>query len=301
MSTVLALGYVGLDVTDLDAWTALSTDVLGLQTTRTDSGSVRLRCDEREYRAELHPAERDGLAYLGLEVRDLPALQALTARLEEHGYAVKPGDAQLARQRQVTRISLVEDPDGRRVELYVGQKCADGPFVSPTGARFVTHGLGYGHAFLSVTDLEVSTRFWVDALGFRVSDRIPAGPTSDALFLRCNPRHHSIGLAQVPHIPPMLLHIMFEVDDVDAVGLAYDKCRAGAAPIVNTLGRHSNDRMLSFYLRNPSGSDIEFGTQGLQIAEDDWNASEQRYDVESIWGHKRTPDNVRGPEEGWQY
>lgn len=301
MSTVTALGYVGIRVADIDAWTKMSTEVLGLQTVPNPDGSVNLRCDERGYRAQLIPDSREGLAYLGLEVRDPAALAELVRKLEAAGRSVKTGDTQLARQRQVTDIAVVEDPDGNRVELYTGGSYADLPFVSPTGARFVTQGLGYGHAFISTTDLEASRAFYVDELGFRISDRIPAGPSSDALFLRCNPRHHSIGLAYIPNMPSTLLHIMFEVDDIDTVGFAYDKCRAGAAPIVNTLGRHSNDRMLSFYLRNPSGFDIEFGTDGMKIDETSWNAGENRYAVESFWGHKRTPDNVRGPEEGWQY
>jgi 3,4-dihydroxy-9,10-secoandrosta-1,3,5(10)-triene-9,17-dione 4,5-dioxygenase len=85
------------------------------------------------------------------------------------------------------------------------------------------------------------------------------------------------------------------------VGRAYDKCRDGAATLVNTLGRHSNDQMLSFYVRTPSGFDLEYGCFGLQVDEDRWEAVEHRYPVESWWGHKRTPANVRGPEPGWQF
>ncbi|MEU4650144.1 VOC family protein [Nocardia fluminea] len=301
MNHVSSLGYVGLNVTDLDAWRALATDVLGLSAQETDNGGLRLRCDEREYRAELFAADTDSLAHLGLEVHDPATLEALSSRLESLGYSVKQADASLADAREVTTLSLVDDPAGNRVELYVGQRYADRPFVSSTGARFVTQGLGFGHAFLAVPDLAAAQRFYIDGLGFRISDRIPAGPGGDALFLRCNPRHHSIGLAQIPDFPTSLLHIMFEVDDLDTVGHAYDKCRRGAAPIVNTLGRHSNDLMLSFYLRNPSGFDVEFGTDGLQIDETSWNAGENRYNVESFWGHIRTPENVRGAEEGWEY
>ncbi|WP_439028860.1 VOC family protein [Gordonia terrae] len=300
MTSVTELGYVGLNVTDIEAWRELATTILGLSAEDTAHGSLRLRCDERGYRAELFPSDTDSLAHLGLQVANLTALADLTEKLHSQGHSIKAGDQELARERGVSAVSLVTDPAGNTVELYVGQPYADTPFVSPTGARFITKGLGYGHAFLTVPDLPAAEKFYIDGLGFRISDRIPAGP-NDALFLRCNPRHHSIGLASVPNMPPMLLHIMFEVDSLDTVGHAYDKCRRGAAPIVNTLGRHSNDLMLSFYLRNPSGFDIEFGTEGLQIDEASWNAAENRYEVESFWGHIRTPDNVRGAEEGWQY
>ncbi|KMS75703.1 hypothetical protein ACM01_07985 [Streptomyces viridochromogenes] len=303
MSEVIALAYIGIEATDVDAWRTFATDTLGLQAVDGPDGALRLRADERAYRAEIRRADADGLSHLGLEVRDAAALSELAEKLEKNGVAVKRDQAELAARRQVTDLIVVEDPAGTTVEIFYGQMYGETAFVSPTGARFVTHGtkgLGFGHAFFLVPDMEAALAFYTGLLGFRISDRMPEGP-SDAYFLRCNPRHHSIGLASVPGMGARLLHIMFEADDLDAVGRAYDKCRDGAATLVNTLGRHSNDEMLSFYVRTPSGFDLEYGCFGLQIDEDSWEAVEHRYPVESWWGHKRTPDNVRGPEPGWQY
>jgi 2,3-dihydroxybiphenyl 1,2-dioxygenase len=300
--SISALGYIGINVTDVDAWVELSTNVLGLQATKTERGTVRLRNDEREYRVELIPGDSDGVAYLGLEVATEADLAETIEVLEGAGHTAKL-DPETARLRDVTGLALVDDPAGTRVEVYYGQKHGDAAFVSPTGARFVTAGrtgLGFGHAFFIVPDLQEALNFYVDLLGFRVSDTIPAGP-ADAYFLRCNPRHHSLALAAFPGAPTKLLHIMFEVDEIDTVGYAYDKCKQGAAGIVYTLGRHSNDRMLSFYLRNPSGFDIEFGTQGLQIDDDGPHGAQNRFNVESFWGHTKTALSGRGPEAGAEY
>lgn len=49
-----------------------------------------------------------------------------------------------------------------------------------------------------------------------------------------------------------------------------------------TLGRHTNDRMLSFYVRSPSGFDIEYGWGGLVVNED-WKIVS--YNRAEIWGH----------------
>lgn len=302
MSEVIALAYVGIDATDVDAWKKFADETLGLQAESGADGTLRLRADERVYRAQIHPADTDGLAYLGFEVRNAAALSELTEKLEHHGIAVKQG-GELAAERNVTDLVVVEDPAGNRVEIFYGQSYGERAFVSPTGARFITHGtkgLGFGHAFLMVPDVQAALAFYKDLLGFRISDRIPDGPGM-AYFLRCNPRHHSLGLFEAPSAKTHLLHIMFEVDDLDTVGVAYDKCRDGAAPLVNTLGRHSNDQMLSFYVRTPSGFDLEYGCFGLQIDEDSWEGVEHRYPVESWWGHKRTPLNFRGAEPGWQY
>jgi hypothetical protein len=45
-----------------------------------------------------------------------------------------------------------------------------------------------------------------------------------------------------------------------------------------------NDRMVSFYLANPSGFAVEYGWGGRVIDESSWQT--ERYEsVESIWGH----------------
>ena len=52
-----------------------------------------------------------------------------------------------------------------------------------------------GHAVIFASDLERSTRFYTDVLGFKVSDvydgtRMPGG----MVFLRCNGDHHCLAL-----------------------------------------------------------------------------------------------------------
>ena len=61
--------------------------------------------------------------------------------------------------------------------------------------------------------------------------------------------------------------------------------KAKAAPLAMTLGLHSNDEMISFYARSPSGFQIEYGTGGLLIDDAEWLPP--RFDVPSFWGHVR--------------
>jgi 3,4-dihydroxy-9,10-secoandrosta-1,3,5(10)-triene-9,17-dione 4,5-dioxygenase len=51
-----------------------------------------------------------------------------------------------------------------------------------------------------------------------------------------------------------------------------------------TLGRHVNDKMLSFYMKTPSGFDVEFGCEGLQV-EDDFSWIARESTAVSLWGH----------------
>ena len=43
-----------------------------------------------------------------------------------------------------------------------------------------------------------------------------------------------------------------------------------------TLGRHTNDLMTSFYVRTPSGFEIEYGTGGLVVDDDTWQVDAAR-------------------------
>ena len=56
-----------------------------------------------------------------------------------------------------------------------------------------------------------------------------------------------------------------------------------AIPIVMNLGRHTNDKMLSFYMRKPSGFAVEYGWGG--IVGDDATWTVRRYQSGSLWGH----------------
>ena len=157
-------------------------------------------------------------------------------------------------------------------------------FVSPTGARFITGEGGLGHVFQLVNDEEKYRQLYFDLLGFKLSDYIEFGPIF-GVFTHCNPRHHSFAFAAVPNAPKGIGHIMFEVDDIDTVGRAYDKVvKENAAPLAISFGRHSNDQMMSFYVNSPSGFQIEFGTGGLLIDDDTWRP--WRYDVPNFWGHE---------------
>lgn len=68
------------------------------------------------------------------------------------------------------------------------------------------------------------------------------------------------------------------------VGRAHDRLRGLGAPFTTTLGQHNNDKMISFYVRTPSGIEVEYGTGGLLVDDDSWTTV--AYDGTSDWGHQ---------------
>ena len=110
-----------------------------------------------------------------------------------------------------------------------------------------------GHAVFGSTDIEASQRFFVDGIGFKVSDSI-AGL---AAFLRCSTDHHNLLVQAAP--VPLLHHTSWQVDDVDEVG------RAAGAMLerdpgrhVWGLGRHYVGSNFFWYLRDPAGNFTEY-------------------------------------------
>ncbi|MBA2949411.1 VOC family protein [Streptomyces himalayensis] len=299
------LGYFGLRTRRTDEWRTFAEDVLGLQSRTTEDG-LRLRVDDRDWRIALHQSDAEEFAYVGWELPGPAELDAAAAELEAAGVVVKRADEALLRERDVLGLVHLEDPNGIRVELFHGARTATTPFLSPTGARFVTGDQGLGHVVFNVDDFEATYRFYTELLGFRVSDFCDLGRKRIA-FLHTNPRHHSLafaGLVIDPQRKPKkdidpgeLFHFMLEVDDYDTVGYAYDRCLDGGAPIALTIGRHSNDKMLSFYAVTPSGFEVEYGYGAITVS-DPWVAT--RVDGTSLWGHRRPPRPAQAAAEGAQ-
>jgi biphenyl-2,3-diol 1,2-dioxygenase len=288
MSSVRQLGYLGLEVSDLERWERFAVDLLGLAPVRREDGSLALRMDEREQRIVLHPGPADDLAYLGFEVASEAELETLGAALVRAGFAVSEGKPETEASRRVARLLQLADPSGIPVELYCGAALAREPFFSSRVASgFVTGGEGLGHAVIGATDAAASERFYCEILGLRLSDRVRLRLGADLeveiRFLHANARHHSIAFASIP-MPRRLHHFMLEVSSLDDVGRARDRCVEADVPLSMDLGRHPNDRMLSFYAKTPSGFEVEIGHGGVKVDDATWSV--HTYDHVSVWGHR---------------
>src|SRR5699024_5308720 len=87
-------------------------------------------------------------------------------------------------------------------------------------------------------------------------------------FLGCNPRHHSLAFTPFPN-PTGIIHLMVEVGSADDVGLALDRALRRKVKMSASLGRHVNDKMLSFYMKTPGGFDCEYGCEGRRVPADE--------------------------------
>ena len=244
-----------------------------------------LRLDEHHHRFALHEDAHDDISYSGWQVDNASDVKAIGARLEAAGIVVTWGTSEEAERRRVLSLIKFKDPDGNDVEVFYGPQMASAPFISKKGGtRFVAGTQGLGHFVLATADLHRTMDFYTQMLGMRVSDYVTRGALKLG-FLHCNPRHHSIGFVEYPNAPKRANHFMLQLDDFDAVGRTWDTVQDGSAPIFMTLGRHSNDEMVSFYMGNPSGFGVEYGWGAREVDDSCWQVAQ--YDTTSTWGHKR--------------
>ena len=277
--SIQSLGYLRIEATDVSAWREYALKVLGMvEGSGPTEGALYLRMDEFPARLVIVPGEHDRLLQSGWETANAAALQEIRNRLDVEGTPYKEATAaELADRRvdELIRVALVH----RRV-------------VSPYGHKFVTAEQGLGHVVLTTRDDVESLHFYRDVLGFTLRDsmRLPPqlvgrpadGPPAWLRFFGVNPRHHS--LAFMPgETPSGIVHLMMEVEGSDDVGLCLDRALRRKVPMSATLGRHVNDKMLSFYMKTPGGFDIEFGCEGLEVDDDGWVAREST--AVSLWGH----------------
>ncbi len=284
------LGYIGLDVSDPARWQQFASEILGLRA-ETVEDLTYLRMDDYSWRICLTRGERDDLSLLGWEMPDAAALDALAARLEANGTSVRRGDRGALHRRRVVALIEFEDPNGVKSEAYCGPLVdRANPFRSPRAmSSFVTGDLGFGHITMTVDSLDRSLHFYRDVLGLRLSDWVRPQPERgieaniNLAFLRCNARHHSIAFMEMK-LPKRLHHFMLQVESIDDVGQAWYLCQDQQVPIELTLGRHTNDGALSFYLQSPSGFSVEYGWGANEVDDRTWRT--QLHTNGSIWGHR---------------
>jgi 2,3-dihydroxybiphenyl 1,2-dioxygenase len=292
---VTQLGYLAFEVSDLAVWERFGIDVLGLDVSgRRDDGGFSLRMDSRKSRFFIEPGPGDDLAAIGWDAGDEANLAATVARLRGAGIDVVEGNAAT---RGVQRLFKLRDPGGIPTEIFVGAERASEPFQSKkVRTGFVAEELGLGHLVVSAPDRAASDAFYTGLLGFRLSDRIVTeffGHKVDLSFFHANARHHSIAFGDAQK--KRLHHFMLEVHTIDDVGLAMDRTMRAGLRIMQTLGRHPNDGMFSFYAKTPSGFQFEFGHGGRIVDDATWTPT--TYDRISEWGH-HPPIAFQPPQQG---
>lgn len=148
----------------------------------------------------------------------------------------------------------------------------------PAGMSFKVQKIG--HVVLNVADIERSTRFYVDVLGFRISDiysesLVPGG----MVFMRCSADHHGVALvgsAKEASRRHELNHMAFELASLDEVFRAREHLRKHGVRIVYEGRRRAGCQVAVEFL-DPDGHHLELywgldqvGSEGYVRPPSEW-------------------------------
>jgi catechol 2,3-dioxygenase-like lactoylglutathione lyase family enzyme len=148
----------------------------------------------------------------------------------------------------------------------------------PKGMEFDISKLG--HVVLRVSDLERSTAFYTQVLGFKVSDVYPEEMMPGGMvFLRCNTDHHClalVGAGEGAAANKELHHLAFEVSTLAEVIRARERLRAHNVKI-DFDGRRRAGCQIAVEFRDPDNHSVEIywgvdqvGSDGRVRPSDEW-------------------------------
>jgi len=150
--------------------------------------------------------------------------------------------------------------------------------------------LKLGHVVIGTTELEASQKFFMEGIGFKLSDQVGQA----AFFLRCSEDHHNMLLQSAPL--QFLHHTSWQVDDVDKIGLgAHHLLSKDPARHVWGFGRHHVGSNFFWYFRDPAGNFAEYYADMDCIPDDQvwkpqvWDGMKSLYS----WGPPPPPSFLR--------
>ena len=255
------LTSITVGVPDVAATAAYYTEFGLLPVGPTNEQTARFATRDGGEQLEIVPAPRRRLLRIGVGAHDADDLGRVRSRLLKLDVAVQ----------DVAGGLCALDPNSQlRVEVTIAPEVAQEPAAPmpmngpgrPDRANRRAPGVErenrvqprkLGHLVIGSVDQTATRRFFVEGLGFKISDEAPGL----ASFLRCSTDHHNVLVQQAPL--NFLHHTAWELDDIDEVGRGATAMLEGHPERhVWGLGRHHIGSNFFWYLRDPAGNFSEY-------------------------------------------
>jgi catechol 2,3-dioxygenase-like lactoylglutathione lyase family enzyme len=222
--SLVGIHHVALRVFDLDDATERWCRQFGFTLRERHDDRAYLRCAFEDYSLELIASgEQPGFDHAGWQLAEGVAASDLG------------------------REPFLRDPDGYGVELVAWAK-PESPF--PDVARFSTelpglHPRRLGHVNVVTEDVRRLSSFYVDELGFRVTDYLG----DEGIWLHLNSDHHVHAMLEKP--PAHFHHFALELRDFGEMRAMLDHLAKHGRWVVWGPGRHGVAASLFAYIRVP--------------------------------------------------
>jgi catechol 2,3-dioxygenase-like lactoylglutathione lyase family enzyme len=276
MSRVSEIRFVGYAVADLAAEAAFYEHQWGLRAVAAPEGMKYLAAEGHDelYVVRLRQAAERSVDVIALATGSQGDVDALHAKVADAGCRI------IFAPRALDSLGggygfRFFSPDGLPFEI--SSDVARGP--SRTLGRGEPIPEKISHIVLHSPDHKKAVAFFVDVLGFRVSDWL-----GDVMaFLRCNSWHHRIAILPGP---PCLNHVAYDMESIDAMMRGVAKLKAMGIDIRWGPGRHTAGNNTFSYFVTPSGFAVEYTSELEEVDEDRWIAQVHTPapDIMDRWG-----------------
>lgn len=186
-------------------------------------------------------------AYSGYAVDTHAALAALKTRLEGTGVQCAPMTSVLYEPGAFS----IADPQARRVAFGVSKRF---------GTSFGGAPARLQHTVYQTTELERVVRFYVEKVGFAISDEVVDDDGKPmVVFMRSDDEHHTLAFFRGGNNE--WDHHCYETREWNDIRDWGDRFAAAEVPIFFGPGRHGPGNNLFFMVTDPDGNRLEFSAE----------------------------------------
>jgi catechol-2,3-dioxygenase len=251
MTRVTEIRYVGYAVTELEAERAFYADAWGLEAVPSDDGLIYFKAQghDEHHVVRLRGAETRQIDVIALAADSRADVDALHDKVAAAGCKIIFAPRELTAPGGGYGFRFFS-PDGLPFEI--SSDVARGS--SRVMARWDGVPQKISHIVLHSPNHQAMVKFFVDVLGFRVSDWL-----GDFMcFLRCNSAHHRIALLPGP---PCLNHVAYDMLTVDDMMRGISRLRKKGTDIRWGPGRHTAGNNTFSYFTTPNGFAVEYTSE----------------------------------------
>lgn len=276
MSSVTEIRYVAYAMPDLAAELAFYRDKWGLIETDTIDGLVYLAAvsQDEPFVMRLREAEVPRIDVIALAADNGEAVDALYAKVQAAACKIIFAPRALTSPGGGYGFRFFS-PDGLSYEISSDVERR----ATRTLDRLDATPASISHIVLHSPDHQAAVRFFVEVLGFRVSDWL-----GDFMcFLRCNSWHHRIAILPGP---PCLNHVAWDMPSLDAMMRGVAHLRGEGVEVQWGPGRHTAGNNTFSYFVTPNGFVAEYTAEVELVDDASWQATVYKPEpaLMDMWG-----------------
>jgi catechol 2,3-dioxygenase-like lactoylglutathione lyase family enzyme len=265
MWKVTKIDRVALATPDLERQSDYYERILGLARVDGSSKARLFSCGAAEPAVALQAGPTPQCTSIAFRVNAEAELKAIASTLKEKGLSVAlasdPGPGERERL-------TIAGPEG--ISIALAHEPSPGPAKTAPAQTTGLSPLKLGHVAFNVHDVKGAADFFVEALGFRVSDWMG----DFFVFLRCGPDHHTVNFVHGERAK--MHHVAFEGRDWQHIKEVCDFLGSQGIPLIWGPGRHGVGHNIFIYHHNPDGQIIELYIELDQMSDEALGAFDPR-------------------------